>query len=286
MNRLTAIVLLVVMPVLFSSCSSKLFGGKKNKKKSGAQAVTDTVKTTPAPVVTGAPVATAPAANKLVTELTPLWNKRMQYRTFSGKAKVNFDGPDGNVGFSANFRIAKDSLIWAHISAVGGLYSVARILVTRDSFFMVNYDQKQVTFIPLADAAKILPVAVGFKQLQSLFLGEPLADGVITSAEAKDSAWSLRTEDDTYMQQVTYLKADSTMVFGHLQTRKPNGPQAMVDYNNYEAIGSRKLSTNRIVHIQNGVNNYTLDMDFVNPEFDKELEYPFSMPKNFAVKNQ
>ncbi len=96
----------------------------------------------------------------------------------------------------------------------------------------------------------------------------------------------MRTEDEDFSQVLTYKKADSLMTLGQLQARKENGPTALLDYSGYGQVSGRKLSTNRIVRIQNGVKNYILEMNFVDSEFDKQLEYPFSMPKNFAVKNQ
>ncbi len=291
MNRLIYCILIVMVPCLLSSCNSKLFGGKKNKKKAESSVAqgTDTTKVAVVPepkaTVTNVPVPT-PGSALLIAELAPLWNKRLQYKTFSGKAKIGLEGPDLSHDLVANFRIAKDSVIWVHVSALGGIVSVARIYITQDSFFMLNYQAKEVTRLSLADVARILPVQVRFNQLQNLFSGDPMAEGTITTAEVKDQAWSLSTEDSSYMQQVTYQKADSTLILGYLKTRDPNGPTALIDYHNYEMAGSRRISTNRIVHIQNGLKNYTLDMNIIGPEFDKELEFPFSIPGNYTLKNK
>jgi hypothetical protein len=290
MNKLTNCTVVLLSLCLLTSCSSKIFGGKKSRKKGDVvkQTPTDTTRTATtlqqAVATTTIPVAT-PGAKPLIDELTPIWNKRMSYTTFSGKAKVNLEGPDLSYDLIMNFRVEKDKKIWAHISALGGLVSVARIYVTPDSFFMLNYTEKEATRLPLRDAAKVLPIPVRFSQLQNLMLGEPLADGVITNAESKELLWSLHTEDSNYIQNINYRKADSLMTLGHLDTRMPNGPHAMIEYNNYEAVNNRKVSTNRVVRIQNGVNNYTLDMNISNPEFDKELEFPFSIPGNYTIKN-
>ncbi len=287
MNKPVRCTALLLLPFLLSSCSSKLFSGKKSKKKVGTTvAKTDSVHVigTMAPVPT---VATneAPKA-KLIAAVTPLWKARMQYRTFTGKAKVDLEGPNGSVGFSANFRIAKDSLVWVHVSALGGLYPVARILVTRDSFFMLNYDQKVATVLPVSDAAKVLPVAVRFAQLQGLFTGEPLADGNISGVEDRDSLWALEVQDASFVQHVTFRKADSALVYTHLQMQQPNSPTAMLNYSNHELVDGRRVSKYRTVRVQKDASSYLVDMDLVNLEFNKQLEFPFSIPKNFTVKKQ
>ncbi len=294
MNKHFGLLAIIGTSLLFSSCNSKFF--KHKRKKETADTTTATTSPTSTSVSNnGGSVGITPiytdntaAANSLaaITErLLPIWKKRLDYKTFSGKAKINFDGPKGNVGFSANFRIAKDSLIWVHVTALGGLYPVARMLVTTDSFFLINYDQKEVTRTSIAQVGKILPVSVQFRQLQNLFSGEPLADGSIIYAEEKDSAWVLSTDDSTFLQRITYQRPDSNMVFADLQTHEPNGPHALASYMSFQNVTGRLISTSRNYNIQNGLKTYVLDMNFVNPEFDKNLEFPFSMPANFKVNN-
>lgn len=286
MNKPAYLLLLAVSISLFSSCSSKLLGGKKKKNETSTTRLADTNAPqpgVPAPEVTSAPVATAGNAS-IIAELTPLWTKRLNYKTLSGKAKIDLEGPDLSHELTANYRIAKDSVIWVHVTALGGIVSVARIFVTPDSFFMLNYQQKEATKLALKDVGKILPVPVKFQQLQSLFTGDPLADGTITGAEAKDSTWTLRVTEASFLQSVTYTKRDSTLALSALETHDPNGPRAMINYNVYERIDNRLLSTDRTVHVQNGVKAYTIEMKMSNHEFDKALEYPFSIPGNYKMK--
>jgi hypothetical protein len=289
MNRLLYFILLLAAPALLNSCSSKIFGGKKANNKAGQKVISgsDTVQKLSidpvAPVGTGVPVPTAGNA-ALMNEVAPIWSRRMAFHTFSGKAKVGFEGPNNSVDFSANFRILKDSVIWAHISALGGIVSVARILITPDSFFLINYQQKEITRLHLRDAGKILPVAVKFTQLQSLFTGDPLSEGTLISASSDEASWSLQTDDQTFEQEVTYRKSDSCLTAGHLRAKAANGTQALTNYFNYILVDSRKLSSNRTVKIQNGLDNYSLDMDIVNPEFDHEVSFPFTVPKNYSEK--
>ena len=290
MNRSLLFCLLFILPFSLSSCSSKLFGGKKKKKKEAtAVAMADTVQPPVPPVVAAPPVvardnAELTAAKMLIDQLAPLWQSRLSYKTFTGKAKINFDGPDGEKDFTANFRIRKDSVIWVHVTALGFI-SAARILVTRDSFFLLNFLQKEATRISLKDAAKVLPVTVDFTQLQNLVVGEPLSNGTVTDAAMLPAAFTLTVQDTAYLQHITYSRADSAISTAQLTTIKPNGPVAVIDYSRYSRVSNRRIAANRVVHLRNGDKNYTIDMDFSSTEFDKELEYPFAIPKNYTLKN-
>lgn len=293
MNKYLAGVLLFATPIWTSSCSLKLFSGKKKHKTTdtvvAAQALVDTAHAVPEqpPVQPkdGSVMSGNAAMNQLISDLAPVFSKRIPYATFSGKAKVNFEGPDASNDFTANFRVRKDSVIWVQVTVLGGAVSAARMLVTRDSFFLINYIQKEVTKIALKDAAKTLPTAVDFTQLQNLIVGDPLRDGEITAVADQVAAWLLTVEDSSYVQRLSYTKSDSTMNAGQLTTRKPGGPQAVIDYADYGMVDNRKVAMKRSVQVQNAEKHYAIDMNFTSAQFDKPLEYPFSIPKNYSLKN-
>ncbi len=223
--------------------------------------------------------------NHLIDTLTYVWNKRMIYNTFSSKAKIHFEGRDESQEFTANFRIRKDSVIWITITAMGGMVQAARILVTNDSFIMVNYLQKEVTKLPLSQAAKVLPSKVDFFSLQNLIIGEPLRNGKITDAKVLNAtSWMIQVEDTSYIQNITYNRIDSTMLNGEMNTRNPLGPKAIMQYETYEISDQRKISKSRVMNIQNGVDSMSLDVKFLNANFDLPLEFPFSIPASYKIK--
>lgn len=221
---------------------------------------------------------------KLVDMVLPVFNARLQYTTFSGKAKVHFESPDDKQDFTANIRIKKDAAIWIDITALGGMFHAARVLITPDSFFMINYQQKTGTRLPLKDIAKILPTQVDFASLQRLITGEPLRDGNIVHVTSLEQSWLLQVRDDNYKQNLEYRKADSALLNNQVTTLANNGPEAMLRYDNFEPVNNRKLSTSRSVIIQNNADKFLLEMEVNDPEFEKTLEMPFSIPKNYTVK--
>ncbi len=222
---------------------------------------------------------------KLIDQFRPVWNKRLQFNTFIGRAKMKMEAPDDKQDFTAHFRIRKDSVIWVNVTALGGI-SFAKILITRDSFFMVNMLQKTATCVPLASAAKILPSKVDFSSLQNLIIGEPLRGGEITEVTELNGKWSARVEDSSYVQELLYNKSDSTLTYAQLRTHSISGPTATTNYNSYESSDSRKLSTGRELKIQNGNDVYSLEMNFVKFSFDDAMDFPFSIPKSYTIKEQ
>ena len=295
MNKPAGFLLLLILSATFSSCSfRKLVKGKKPKvyEWNTVHGSTDSNQiTTVLPVSIPARQETAKVPDhnaellKLIDEVQPLWGNRLSYHTFKGKAKMHMEGPDNSEDFTANIRVRKDSVIWINITALGGI-SFAKVLVTTDSFFMLNHLQKTVFAIPLSSAAKVLPTKVDFASLQNLILGEPLRNGVITDAQKKGDTISIVVEDSSYLQRIAYTRADSNMRTASLRMRRRDGdgPTAMTDYGDYEVVNNRKISTHRVLKLVNGNDNYLLEMNFIKSDFDEVIDYPFSIPRNYSYK--
>ena len=288
MNRYVLAVFVLILTCCLYSCSfRKLVAGKKpevyvwHNPDSNANVKPVTGVPVPDSMILAKNDSIA-KAKKLADDLVPIWTTRLQYRTFSGKAKMHMEAPEDKQDFTAHIRIRKDSVIWINITAFGGI-SFARVLVTRDSFFMLNHIQKTAVCVPLSKAARILPSRIDFSSLQNLIIGEPLRDGNIINAASAGNTWILHVEDTGYIQEITYDKADSTMSFAQLLTHMPNGPKTITRYNQYEIADGRRMSTGRILHLQNSNDFYTLEMNFTKVNFDENLEYPFSIPKNYII---
>ena len=295
MNKSIAGIILLFLCCGLSSCSFHWHAtGKSAKNKD--KTVTDTSQIAavspalvqPAKDTAKPPTATVTAPDtsgmvkQLIEQLTPLLNARIDYRTFSGKAKVHFTGPDNDIQFTAHFRVRKDSVIWVNVTF--DAFPVARLFITRDSFFLLNTKDKEITRVPLSQAAKILPTKVDFTSLQNLVTGEPLRKGTITNAVSAGDSIAIDVEDSSYLQHITFNKADSTIRTGLLRTRGPKGPQAVTTYSSYEIINNRKISTYRTLKVLKGDETYVLDMNFTKTDFDEGLSYPFSLPDTYTEK--
>mgnify|MGYP000335801962 CR=1 FL=1 len=220
---------------------------------------------------------------ELIATLLPLWDRRIDYTTFKGKAKMHYEGSGQKQDFTANIRMAKDSVIWIHITAGMGIVNVARILITPDSFQLVNYLEKSVISMPIAEAQSFLPASVDFALLQSLLIGEVLSrTGQPVDATDFGGTWSLNIADAEAQQRINYNKVDSTMRSQQVILNN-NGFAGMIQYGNYSLVSSRKFAISRAININSNNELHYLDMNFNNASFDEELEFPFSIPNSYSL---
>lgn len=220
----------------------------------------------------------------LMTALAPLLMNEIDYKTFSGKAKMHYASNDQKQEFVSHIRIHKDSVIWVNVTAAAGMVSVARIYITPDSLFLLNHLQKEVHKLAIADANKLLPIPVNFALVQNLLIGNLLKKGG-TATDATDfgGTWTLSVVDTDMDQQIGFNKTDSTIRSLQMRT-KDDSVQGMVQYGAYENTNGRKFATERVLTISNGGEPHYLDMNFNKAEFDLPVELPFSIPKNYKLK--
>jgi len=290
MNKLWAGLVLLVM--IMSGLSSCKLGKKPTRRKIFIDTMTHAGLITVLPDSEGAVViadTAAPVLNaaklQLIEMLQPVWQQQIGYTSFEGKAKMHYEGKDQNVDFTATFRLKKDSVIWASITALGGLVPVARAYITPDSIRLINYLQKEAYLMPMSKASELLPATVDFAALQNLIIGNVLRTmAQVTDITDFGGAWSLQMEDNEYLEQLTYNKADSTMRSSQLRSKASDGPAAVVQYGNYEPVAGRRFANSRAINIINKGEQYYLDMNFNNASFDQALEFPFSVPKKYTVK--
>ncbi len=223
---------------------------------------------------------------ELVAILIPLADRKINFKTFDGKAKASFQNGSDKVEFNAGIRMQKDSVIWVSVNALGGLVQVARLLITPDSIYLVNYLQREVTLLPTSEASKLLPADVNFDMLQSLIIGNLVADkGIPTDAADIEDAWSLQLEDRKYRQLIAYNKADTTMRSNQVTTRDVFPETGLLlQFGNYKWINNQRFPINRVINIVTGDEKYHLDMQFNSVAFDEPVDFPFSIPKKYTMK--
>ncbi|RYD56195.1 MAG: DUF4292 domain-containing protein [Sphingobacteriales bacterium] len=279
MTKHFAAALLVVFAMSMTACK---IGKKPTRKAVTIEKKADSAVVT-VPVADPSKPALTLEKQALIDNLLPVWNKQIDFATFSGKSKMRYEGKGQKLDFTAHIRIQKDRVIWISVTAF--LLQVARAYITPDSIMVVNYMEREASRMPISQVSKLLPAPVDFYSLQNLIVGNALKTSGTIATDATDfgGTWSLQMEAPNMIQQATYNKADTTM--RSLQVRTSSGTtDGMIQYGNYAMIQGRKFADSRAINLVNNGERYYVDMNFNDVEFDKQLEFPFSIPKNYKIK--
>ena len=215
-------------------------------------------------------------ARKVIT------SRNVDYKTFQSKAKMHFESGDQKQNFTANFRLKKGEVIWVTISGFG--IEVARALITPDSVKAIERINKNAYVYTYKDIQKLINLEVDFSTLQDLIIGNSVAtDGAITDIKELEGLSTIFIKGLDYTNQLTFNKIDSSLKQIQMQTmRSVSTSSLLISLSQYQREGEFYLSTQRTYNIQDVKGAARLEMDINKFDFNKEMDFPFSIPSNYS----
>lgn len=224
---------------------------------------------------------TAAATRK---KLDGIRSKQVNFNTFSGKAKtkLNINGNSNDV--TLNIRILKNQKIWVSVTAIIGI-EVARAVITPDSIMVLNKLQSVYLKKPFSYIYTYASKQVNYKTVESLFVGnaipELLNDHATLQPSNGDVLINGQLEDLIYKLVVgPDLKVSSTNL-----SNQAAGQSLQINNSEFIQADGRvipsQISFNSVVKDK----NIQADIKYSKAEFDKPLDFPFSIPARFSVVN-
>jgi|GEM_PF-2491591 len=217
-------------------------------------------------------------------ENLPLLAKSFQlqqdFQTFSGRAKVHYEGRDQSQDFNANIRIEKNKKIWLSINALG-LLEVFRALLTPEGLQAINRLDKVYYDFPLSEASRILPVAADFQTVQSLLTGGILGKkgNVLQTLPAGNNFSVLLQRPD--FQQALVLSGADTSLQEQSVLNQAAGLKLDITYERYKPTGNWNFPFGQTIRVTVPDNQVLLQLNFEKAVFNSEVDMPFSIPKKF-----
>ncbi|MGI8581622.1 MAG: DUF4292 domain-containing protein [Chitinophagaceae bacterium] len=272
-NIFLFLITVILLSVIISCRSTKKLQTAINKKDTVI-----TVKNVPSP----------DSLNAGKQLLGTLSSNRINFKTFSAKIKVEYEDSKGKKpDVTANIRMQKDSIIW--VSIVGNFAFITveafRIMITRNHVTILNKLEKRVEEHPFTFIESIAKIPLDFKTLQDLIVGNPIFLGDKVVAYKVTENRMLLSTVGKYFKNLLTLSANNSLIerskLDDLDvTLNRTGDLTYSDYENKSGVF---FSTNREVTVAEKT-KVDIKLNFKQYDFNTELSYPFSIPKNFKTK--
>lgn len=210
----------------------------------------------------------------------------IEFNTFSGKAKIQFEDENGRQPDGiANIRIAKDSIIWVSITSTFLSIEALRILITPTEIIILRKLDKIVETHPFQFIQNELQLPISFTDLQNIIVGNPLYlnDSIIGFTQ-NDNQIYLETIGKLFTNLLTINKANNFLKISKLNdANKMNSRTALFEFSDYNNLNSINFATYRRVLIDSELKKAEVRMVFQQYEFNKELSFPFTIPTNYKA---
>lgn len=256
-NTLNKIVLLCIT-VLFFSC----------KAKKEAAPVVNTV--------------TAEVSNK-AESIKAITDNAFGFKTLSAKAKMDFKLNNSSNGANLNLRIRKDEVIWMSITAIAGI-EVARVMITPDSIKVYNRLQGEYLAKPFNFISQYSNRKVDFETLQNLLIGNTIKGSVSPASEIdlSGSQIAVKSSEDDISYELLFNE-HFKLIENRMQDMK--GQQLIANYGEFQAINGRNLPYSVSLLSKGGNRNVRIDIKYSSVSANEPVDFPFSVPKRFTVKD-
>ncbi len=292
MNKLLLLPLVAALSFTISSCNfyKRLSGKKQSVSASDSAMFTihspaplgpDTMDRRADTLAAVSTVQSDPAAAALLRNLTPVWNAQTVWSTFSGKAKMHYEGKGESHDFTATIRMEAGRRIWVSVVALG-LFEAARVLITPDTIQIMDRVHKEIKVLPFSDAGKVLPLPADFAALQTLIVGDAIKTGhQPTDVSDTAMAFILTYISPDFSQSLQLDKADTSIRF---QAVSAQGVFMLSEHAGYAMEGGRRFARNRNISVSDKGELSALSLEFSKADFDGTVEMPFSIPEKYELK--
>jgi len=211
----------------------------------------------------------------------------IDFNTFSAKIKVQYEDNKGKQpDINAFVRMKKDSLIWISINATFLNIEAFRVLISRDSIWILNKLDKQVEYHSLSYLEDVAQIPLDFNTLQDLILGNPIYVGNRIVAYKKTENRILISTVGEHFKNLLTLSATNDNLVERSKLDDINlayNRTGDLTYYEYENKSGVFFSTFREITVAEKT-KVDITLNFKQYDFNNDLSFPFSIPKNYKRK--
>ena len=218
--------------------------------------------------------------------LKSLEKNRINFTTFSAKIKVQYEDKNGKQpDFNAFIRLYKDSVLWISINATFLSIEAFRILITKDTIIIINKLNKKVEYHPFSYVEDIAQIPLNFSTLQDLIVGNPIYVGDSIVAFRQTENHILVGTVGKFFKNLLTVSDDNNLIERSKLDDIDIGQNRTADltYSEYEKNNGVSFATYREITVAEKT-KVDISLSFKQYEFNKELSFPFNIPRNYKTK--
>ncbi len=210
--------------------------------------------------------------------------QRINFKTFSAKVKMDYDGSEGNGQATVYLRMQKDSIIWLSLTGAFGIEGF-RVIITKDSVKLMNKLEKVVQYKSISYLQNLTHVPVNFYDMQAILIGNPVyLDSNILSYKYNDNNLLILMAGSIFKNLLTLDKNNLQLLHSKLDDVDPaKNRTADFTFDNYEKAGNYNFSTQRKVSVAEKA-RLDIDLEFKQYNFDEPESFPFNIPKSYKSR--
>jgi hypothetical protein len=210
--------------------------------------------------------------------------EEIDFEYLHGKARMVLKDGNKERDVKANIRVRKDSVIWMNFSVVG--FQGGRALINKDSITILSNVDKEYYVFDYEELSRRFNFEINFDVIQSAALGNLLMKRTDKDLVEQKSATYLLKQNSGTVDILNYVSA-ITMKIQKVELRENNTHNSLIiNYSNFQPLDTKVFPYDGTISLfyktSAGLLNTTITFEYSKAEVgDKELKFPFNIPKKY-----
>lgn len=210
--------------------------------------------------------------------------EQIEFGYLQGKARLMFKDEKKEQEVKANIRIRKDSVIWMTFSVVG--VQGGKALINKDSITIVSNLKNEYYVFDFEELSKRFNFKIDYAVVEAALLGNPIKGKELPSEIGKDGERDLMTQTEGTVTIKNFVNPVLKKIEYVELVESSTNNMLKLEYSNFQPLGDKNFAYNNIVNIfyktTAGIINNNIIIEYNKAEVgDKELKFPFNIPKRY-----
>lgn len=207
------------------------------------------------------------------------YDNDLDFKTMSGRVKIDYSDGESSQGVTVSLRVKKDEIIW-----LSAPLSVVKIMITPDRVQFYNKLNNTYFDGDFSYLEELLGTELDFQMVQNLLLGQAilnLKDQKYYAATVSDQ-YQLKPVRQSNAYKTLFLLEPSNFKMTLQQISQPSALRMLsIMYKNYQKVYGKVLPNQIEIKAVDKEHSNQIDIEYNNIVFDRELNFPFSIPSGF-----
>jgi len=212
--------------------------------------------------------------------------QEVDFEYFHGKARMILRDAKKEREVKANIRVRKDSVIWMTFSVIG--VQGGKALINKDSITVVSNVDKEYYVFDYAELSKRYNFEINYQVIQAAMLGNlimPRSES--DQVQQESSFFVLKQQVPASGVMVDNFINSASKKLEKVEMKEGNSTNSLIiNYSNFQPVGPALFPYNGTINLfyktLSGLLNTTIIFEYNKAEVgDKELKFPFNIPKRY-----
>jgi hypothetical protein len=210
--------------------------------------------------------------------------EEIDFEYFHGKARLSFKDEKREREVKANIRIRKDSVIWMNFTVIG--LQGGRVLINKDSITILSNVNNEYYVYTYPDLSKRFNFQINYHVVQAAILGNLIMPSIEKKNLVTEGNFDLLNKTQGPVSIKNFINNTTKKLEKVEMMESSSGNSIKINYGNFQAVHNKSFAFNNVINIVyktlSTVSNNTISLEYNSAEVgDKELRFPFKIPKRF-----